>query len=190
MNVTIYSHDDRQLLLTLARKAIATAAHGLLPPSIRVENYPEHLQAERACFVTLQKAGQLRGCIGVLQPRMPLVQEVISSAQSAASEDPRFRPLTPEEVDQVTIEISILSVPEALTFETPLDIPKLLRPGLDGVILRKGYFRATFLPQVWSQLPDPIDFLEHLSQKMGLNKDAWKDPKIEVETYQVVEFSE
>ncbi len=185
-----YTADDFAYLLTLARRSIEAASRGEPAPSPGLDGLPSHLTEERACFVTLHKKGDLRGCIGVLQPRLSLVEEVIHSARSAALEDPRFAPLRPGELSDIAIEISILSIPEPLAFTDPSEIPSLLRPGIDGVILRRGYFRATFLPQVWDQLPDPIQFLEHLSRKMGLNKDAWCDPRIEVEIYQVVEFSE
>jgi AmmeMemoRadiSam system protein A len=107
-----------------------------------------------------------------------------------AFHDPRFRPVVADEVPHIAIEISVLTPSIPLQFSTPDDIPRLIRPGIDGVTLRLGLHRSTFLPQVWDKIRTPLEFLTMLSQKMGLPGDAWKNPAIEVETYQTVIIAE
>jgi AmmeMemoRadiSam system protein A len=148
------------------------------------------LQAPCGTFVTLKIRGELRGCIGTLTGREPLVAGVRTHALNAAFHDPRFRPLTVEELDRVTIEVSVLTEPQPLNYEDAADLVAKLRPNVDGVILRKGYASATFLPQVWEQLPKPEAFLSHLCLKAGLSADAWRKGRLEVQTYQVQYFEE
>jgi AmmeMemoRadiSam system protein A len=148
------------------------------------------LQARCGTFVTLVLEGRLRGCIGSLAPAEPIAAGVQRNALNAAFHDPRFSPLTEAEFDRVKIEVSVLTEPRPLAFEDGADLAARLRPKLDGVILRKGYASATFLPQVWEQLPRPEEFLGHLCLKAGLKRDAWKQPGIEVSTYQVQYFEE
>jgi AmmeMemoRadiSam system protein A len=107
-----------------------------------------------------------------------------------ALHDPRFYPVTPDEVEQLTIEISILTAPQRLALDRPADLPNRIRPGIDGVTLSRGGHRATYLPQVWDKIPNPTDFLDSLSQKMGLPSRAWAQEGTEAEVYQVEEFSE
>jgi len=109
---------------------------------------------------------------------------------AAALEDPRFLPVTSKEVASLRIEISRLTAPEPLTYDNPAELPSKLRPGIDGVILRDGYLRATFLPQVWESLPDPIEFLNQLCWKMHAPADIWRQRMLQVWTYQVEEFHE
>jgi AmmeMemoRadiSam system protein A len=148
------------------------------------------LQARCGTFVTLVLDGQLRGCIGSLSPSEPIAAGVQRNALNAAFHDPRFSPLTEGEFDRVRIEVSVLTEPRPLLFKDGPDLVRRLRPKLDGVILRKGYASATFLPQVWEQLPRPEEFLSHLCLKAGLARNAWKLPGIEISTYQVQYFEE
>ena len=150
----------------------------------------ERFQSHHGTFVTLKIKGQLRGCIGNLTPRETVWEGVKSNAINAAFHDPRFPPLTAKEFDQTEIEVSILSEPRPLEFRDGADLIQKLRAHVDGVIIRKGYASATFLPQVWEQLPRPEEFLSHLCMKAGLPSDAWKDPQLEVLTYQVQYFEE
>jgi len=143
-----------------------------------------------ATFVTLTRHGQLRGCIGSLSAVQPLGQNVRRNAENAAFHDPRFAPLTPAEAEQVEIEVSVLTAPRPLTYTDADDLMATLRPGEDGVIIRKGAAGATFLPQVWDQLPDPVDFLTHLCLKAGLSGQAWRDTRLDVSIYQVQYFKE
>ncbi|MEJ2039209.1 MAG: AmmeMemoRadiSam system protein A [Desulfosarcinaceae bacterium] len=141
-------------------------------------------------FVTLKTGGELRGCIGSLSASEPLVDGVVSHALNAAFNDPRFGPLRDEELERVSIEISVLTEPQPLAYTDADDLVARLRPHVDGVTLRKGYACATFLPQVWEQLEAPEAFLRHLCLKAGLNGDAWRNTRLEVETYQVQSFEE
>jgi len=179
---------DKKALLRLARSAIEAK----LVKDVKVER-PEPsliLKENRGCFVTLHKYGQLRGCIGTIEPICPLAECVEKNAQNAAFRDPRFPCLGAEELPEIDIEVSILSVPERLRFRDGDDLKRQLRPNVHGVILSRGMHRSTFLPQVWEQLPDKEQFLEHLCLKGGMPANAWKDPATSVEVYQAEVFGE
>ena len=184
------SKEEKQTLLKVARESIGSivARHKLL--KLNIEDYSETLQQVGASFVTLTKYGDLRGCIGTLEPYQALVQDVCEHAAAAAVEDYRFAPVSPDELDDLTIEVSRLTIPKPLTYGTPSEIPLLLRPGIDGVVLRDGIRKATFLPQVWKKIPEPEKFLNHLCWKMGLPGDYWQKKRLDVLIYQVEEFSE
>ncbi|MCR4415492.1 MAG: AmmeMemoRadiSam system protein A, partial [Thermoguttaceae bacterium] len=134
--------------------------------------------------------GQLRGCIGHLVPKEPLVEAVVNNAVHAALDDPRFSPVAPAELDRIDIEISVLTVPQRLEFRTPEELLAKLRPRVDGVVLRVGRAQSTYLPQVWDEIPDKETFLSELSRKAGLDRDAWKDPQAQVLVYQAEAFGE
>jgi AmmeMemoRadiSam system protein A len=153
-------------------------------------SYSALLREPGASFVTLTENGDLRGCIGALEPYQPLVQDVCEHAAAAAMEDYRFPPVRPDEVSLLEIEISRLTPPERLEYTDPLELPTHLRPHIDGVVLRDGFRRSTFLPQVWEKIPDPVTFLAHLCQKMGAPATFWRHKLLEVYTYQVEEFKE
>jgi AmmeMemoRadiSam system protein A len=144
----------------------------------------------RGTFVTLTKKGELRGCIGHLTAIAEVCQSVRQNAVSAGFQDPRFPPLTAAELPEVAIEISILSEPQPLDYKDPEELIQRLRPGVDGVILSKRGASATFLPQVWEQLPKPETFLAHLCLKAGLAAKSWKAGGLDVSTYQVQSFEE
>ncbi|GAB4469835.1 MAG: hypothetical protein Kow00124_05390 [Anaerolineae bacterium] len=181
---------ERDCLLRLARASIEAAAQGHPPPSVNLDELPERLRQPAACFVTLHWHGQLRGCTGVLAARAPLAQEVVETAKRTALSDPRFAPVEAWELPDLTIEISVLSEPQPLDVPRPQDLPRLLHPGVDGVVLQRGPYRATFLPQVWKRIPDPHEFLGMLCRKMGLHPLAWLEPGMEVSIYHVEEFAE
>lgn len=162
-NNTEDTADIGTLLLARARQAIAHHL-GLAPPPAD----DTHLAQRGACFVTLTLDGELRGCIGSIRPQRALGEDVVSNAIAAASRDPRFPPLAADEFDRVRIEISLLSSPEFLDFNTEEELLRQLRPGQDGLILFAGCRNATFLPQVWEKLPDPARFLGALKEKAGL----------------------
>lgn len=145
---------------------------------------------KRATFITLKTNEELRGCIGSLTPRQPLINDIIDNSINAAFRDPRFYPLTLKEFDSVNIEISILTLPKKLEFSDKAELFQKIRPNIDGVIIKKGFYEATFLPQVWEELPDKEDFLENLCLKAGLNGDCYSDSDIQVATYEVEAFSE
>ncbi|MCL2784264.1 MAG: AmmeMemoRadiSam system protein A [Propionibacteriaceae bacterium] len=178
--------DDAGLVLVgLARSAIASDLG--LETTLQPEQ--EWLTHTGASFVTLRIDGHLRGCIGSLMAYQSLEDDVRSNAVAAAFEDPRFPPLSVEEFDQIHIDISILSAPEPMTFTSKQDALDQLRPGIDGVIILVAGHRATFLPQVWEELPEPEEFMAHLMRKAGQPMDHWDD-HVRIERYQVTAFEE
>jgi AmmeMemoRadiSam system protein A len=184
------SAGNRHFLLALARETITRAAHQRELPPVDVENAPPALRVERATFVTLTKHEQLRGCIGSIEPRRPLVLDVRENAAAAATHDPRFPPVRPAELDDLKVEISILTPPEKVSYANAEELIDQLTPGVDGVIIERGWNRATFLPQVWEKLPQPRDFLQRLCLKAYLPADAYRQPGLDVYTYQVEKFEE
>lgn len=181
---------ERKTLLALARQSLGDAVRSGKPPEVELAKYDPKLAAPRACFVTLTIKGLLRGCIGHIFPREPLVRAVVHNAASAALKDTRFPPVRARELDQIEIEVSILTLPERLDLKSPVELLGRLRPKTDGVVLRVGRRQATYLPQVWEQLPDKESFLAHLAEKAGLPDTGWKDPEAEVLVYQVEAFHE
>ena len=181
---------ERKDLLGLARRAVRSAAAHLPPPEASPDKLGPNTAATRACFVTLTKRGNLRGCIGNLLARGPLYQAVLDNARDAALRDPRFFPVSADEVDGLAIEISVLTEPKPLSFSTPEDLMEKLRPGEDGVVLEIGSRGATYLPQVWEQIPDKKAFLESLSEKAGCDPSDWRLPGVKVLTYRVEAFKE
>ncbi len=170
-------------MLDLAKQAIH---HGLLtgkPLKITITDYPDALTNPGATFVTLHTNQQIRGCIGVLEPIRPLVEDIVSNAFSAAFKDSRFPPVLLKEYDGLDIEISLLTSAEPIAFASEEELLSQLRPGLDGLIFKAGGKRATFLPSVWQSLPKPTLFLNHLKQKAGLPPDYWSD-NIQIYRYQ------
>ncbi len=190
MAVEYLTTEEREILLKLARQALDLRVRGETLPLLDLEQMPPRLRADGASFVTLTKAGQLRGCIGTLEARQPLAVDVRKHAVDAALKDFRFPPVQPEELDAITIEISYLTTPQPLDYQGPDDLVSKLNPGEDGLVLKDGHKRATFLPQVWDKLPAPEQFLSRLCQKMGAAPDLWRHKPIEVFTYQVEKFSE
>jgi len=184
------SASERTYLLILARQTIINACNNQPLPEIDQDQLTPILRQEGASFVTLTIDGYLRGCVGALEPYQSLAEDVREHAMAAAYQDYRFPPITTAEIKDIQIEISYLTRPEILNYAPPSDLLALLRPNIDGVVLRDGMRRATFLPQVWEKIPDPQDFLEQLCMKMGSAPDLWCRKKIEVFTYQVEEFHE
>jgi len=182
--------EERKYLLGLARQSLENGVRGEKLPEIDVESLPPRLRSFGASFVTLTEHGNLRGCIGALEPYQPLAEDVREHAIAAALDDYRFSPVQPSELSDIKIEISRLTIPVPLEYNHPEDIPHHLRPGVDGVILRDGIRRATFLPQVWEKIADAKTFLSQLCMKMGASPDTWRHKKMSVEIYQVEEFHE
>ncbi len=159
---------QRESLLGVARDAVS---HGLIhhaPLPVHGTDFEEALQVVRATFVTLESGGRLRGCIGTLEARLPLVEDVALHAYGAAFEDPRFPPLRAAEADGLGYHISILSPPVPLDIRDEAELLERLQPRVDGLIIEQGGRRATFLPSVWSSLPAPGDFIAHLKSKAGI----------------------
>jgi AmmeMemoRadiSam system protein A len=181
------SEQDKKTLLEIARASVKSGLQHDCPLSVDPNTYPEHLRTNKATFVTLNINNQLRGCIGTLQARQPLVNDVAEHAYAAAFRDPRFRPMTEEEFPELQFHISILGETEPLEFSSEQDLLEQMRPGIDGLVLSDGFHKGTFLPSVWESLPTPVEFLRHLKQKAGLPPDYWSD-SIRVERYTVEEF--
>jgi AmmeMemoRadiSam system protein A len=182
--------DEKHTLLGLARRSLESSVRDGALPRVDLDSVPPRLRANGASFVTLTIHGELRGCIGALEARQPLAADVCEHAMAAALEDPRFQPVRPEELASIDIEVSRLTAPRDLEYRDAADLMAQLHPGVDGVILRDGGRRATFLPQVWEKLPDKTEFLDHLCAKMGVTPDAWRTRHLQVQTYQVEEFHE
>jgi len=181
--------EDRSALLKLARSTIeAKLIKGV--KVMRPEKMTSALKENRGCFVTLHKDGALRGCIGTIEAVMPLAAGVEENALNAAFRDPRFSSLEEKELKNTNIEISVLTVPQELSFKDKNDLKKKLKKGVHGVILSSGRQKATFLPQVWEQLPEVEKFLEHLCMKVGMDKNCWKNKTTRVQTYEAEFFSE
>ena len=179
-----------KMLLQVAREAIYSKLSDQPAPEIELDGFPVELRGNGASFVTLTIDGALRGCVGTIQATDPLVIDVQQRAIAAAFHDPRFPPLTADEYSRIKIEVSCLTSPEKLDYETPDELVKRIRPGIDGEIFNHNFRRAIFLPHVWDQLPEPDLFFGRLCQKMGLDPQLWKEIPIEVEVYQAEKFSE
>ena len=181
-----------RILITLARQTIEEYLG--LPPqkTVTVEQLADPaLHEKRAVFVTLNKRGQLRGCIGCLTGTESIVDGVKRYALNAAFNDHRFSPVTREEVPELEIDISVLTEPQPLHYENSEDLQRKLRPNIDGVILRHpSGAGATFLPQVWEQLPSIPLFLGHLCRKAFLSETEWCNGQLEIQVYQVQYFKE
>ena len=161
------------ILIKIARASILEEFEGknLINKKELIKEYP-FLKEERATFVTLKINGMLRGCIGSIIPRMPLIDDVIYNAKQAAFSDPRFPPLSIEEYEKIKIEISLLTIPQKLDYKDINDLRDKIIPNKHGVILALGEHQATFLPSVWEELPNFDLFFEHLCQKAGMRGDC------------------
>ncbi len=187
-----YSPEAQTYLLRLARATLVAVTHDQAVPPVDVMQLSPALQAERACFVTLRfhQTDALRGCTGTLVARNPLAQEVVITTRQTALNDPRFMAVQADEVDQLHIEISVLTPMERLFYTDPDDLLRQLRPGIDGVTLQYERHRATFLPQVWERIAKPTVFLSRLCEKMGLSALDWRQYHMHVYTYQSIVIEE
>jgi len=174
-----------RLLLRIARESVAEAL-GLCAAGTYDEPWLHELGA---CFVTLLRRGDLRGCVGSVRAYRRLFDDVWSNARASAFHDSRFSPVARGELPEISVEVSLLSAPEPLCCDGEEEALRLLRPGVDGVILEAGSCRATFLPQVWDQLPEPRDFLAHLKRKAGLPLSFWS-PEVQLYRYSVQKWQE
>lgn len=190
MPIQPLSVEDKQTLLHIARQTLELGVLKKPLPPLQLDSLSPALRENGASFVTLTKNGVLRGCIGTLEAYQPLAEDVREHTLDAALRDYRFPPVEPSETSKIKIEISRLTQPQPLTYEDVQDLLQRLRPGIDGVVLRDGFRKATFLPQVWEKLPDPVTFLNHLCEKMGAAPDLWRKKHLQVATYQVEEFHE
>jgi AmmeMemoRadiSam system protein A len=184
------SSEEKRILLDLAHKAIVSAVHGERAPVADLSELPPLLREAGASFVTLlDSRGELRGCIGTVEAHDPLAHDVQFNAAGSALRDPRFRPVRPDELEGLQIELSILTPPEQLDYDGPTDLLTKIRPGVDGVIIEKDWHRATLLPSVWAKIPDPNQFLAMLCLKAGLPEDEWRRGSLTVHVYQAQKIS-
>jgi AmmeMemoRadiSam system protein A len=177
--------DLGRALLTIARSAIAARLD--LPRA--GEPRDPALAQLAATFVTLHCGGELRGCIGSLEPVRPLGVDVRENAVAAAFRDPRFPPLAVREFEATSVEVSLLSAAERLYVADEQDLANRLRPGVDGLILEHDGRRATYLPQVWEAIPDPLDFVAALKRKAGWSQGFW-NPRVNVFRYGATKWTE
>ena len=182
MPFTKLSSKDKQIILKTARHAIQYGLTYNKAPQLELSQYSPALQQTGASFVTLKETNQLRGCIGTLEASRALIQDVAEHAFAAAFRDPRFPKVNAIEEPMIHISVSILSESEDMQFKSESDFLNQLTPGEDGIILRYNGQKATFLPAVWEQLPEPQQFIGHLKKKAGLPVDFWSD-EIQVSRY-------
>lgn len=179
---------QRGKLKKLARNVIA---HGLgLEPLVDVEKEfsDPFFHKKRGVFVTLKMNDELRGCIGNIEPVYPLYKAVMINAKEAAFSDPRFYPVTRGELNELSIEISVLSVLERIEYDSADNLLEKLRPGKDGILIEKGAYKSTYLPQVWDEIKDKLVFLSSLCMKAGLPADEWKKGSLNIYRYEVEKF--
>lgn len=178
---------ERELLRQLAVDSIQMGMEEGCPLPVVLERFPKLLRTPGAVFVTLKQGNRLRGCIGSFQPRRSLVEDVSENAFAAAFRDPRFSPLTLEELPGLGVHLSLLSPLEPFPVKSRKDLVTWLERGRDGLLVEDGSRRSIFLPQVWESLPDPDDFLGELLLKAGLPRDYWSRDLV-FHRYTVQEF--
>ena len=188
MNYIEVPESVRASLLNLAEDTIAYGLEAGRYKSVQKDDYPQQLSNYGASFVSLYLYGQLRGCIGNLVASRPLLEDIAHNAYAAAFNDPRFEPVTWGEFLELQIEISLLSPLQVLQFENEENLLAQLRPGVDGIVLEAGKFRATFLPKVWEHIPRKQAFFGELKSKAGLRSDYWSDA-MQVQRYTTNTFS-
>jgi AmmeMemoRadiSam system protein A len=181
---------DRKVLLSLAYQALDAGVRRQSLAPLNIKDLPPRLVEYGASFVTLTCNEQLRGCVGSLEFQRPLAEDVRFQAVAAARNDFRFPPVGLDELPGIKISISVLSNPIPIQYTQPKELLTCLRPNVDGVVLKYGLQRATFLPQVWEKIPDIELFLSLLCQKMGVPAKLWQMKLLEVLTFQVEEIHE
>ena len=167
-------------LTDLARESIDHGADNGEPLPVRASDFPDVLQQKRASFVAIRTQGKLRGCVGTLYPTRSLAVDVAYNAYRSAFKDPRFSPVTSDQVCQLDLQISVLSSPVVAESESEAEVLSRVRPGIDGLILKEGAQCAILLPTVWGDVPEPAEFLRLLKLKAGLPPNYWsKDISLE-----------
>ncbi len=166
---------NKQILLDVARLSIENGYKTGYPLSVDLREYPSTLIAPAATFVTLYKNHEMRGSTGMLEAILPLAEDIAENAFSAAFKDPRFQPVEKHEIAELDIHLAILSDPMQLYVDSEKELMDVIRPGIDGVIVKEGPHHGNFLPNQWQQLPSKKDFLRHLKSKAGLPPDYWSD---------------
>lgn len=173
MNNNSISLKTKEQILGLAHDAILAYLKGsIFKPETNV--FDDVLFQPRGNFVTLKVNGELHGCIGKIESKDPLYRDIMDNAEAAAFFDTRFPPISQSDLLDLAIEVSLLTKPERLFYKNSHILLDILRHDKPGVILKKGIYKATFLPQVWEEIPDEKMFLEELSCKAGLDKNDWQ----------------
>ncbi|MFC3149414.1 AmmeMemoRadiSam system protein A [Litoribrevibacter euphylliae] len=183
------SPPQQHTLLTLARESIAYGLQHGCALTVTSSAYEEPLQEMASCFVTLHLHGELKGCIGSLTAYQPLVADVVEHAYASAFRDSRFSPVTQADLPHLNIEISVISPQIEIPCHSEAELLSKLTPFKDGITIRDGFATATFLPTVWEQLPDKVQFLDHLRLKAGLARKHWSD-QLTAYRYHTLSFSE
>jgi AmmeMemoRadiSam system protein A len=173
ISVTELSSGDLAVLAEVATRSVLEAVGQQRRFDPDLTDYPPSLRRPGAVFVTLRRGGALRGCIGTMEPVMPLVHAAADRARAAAFDDPRFPPVGRRELEDLQVEVSVLTPMEPFTVAGYDDLVATLRPSVDGLLVEAGSYRATFLPAVWEQLPRPDGFVAALWRKAGLPPRAW-----------------
>jgi len=190
LSKTTLTSGEQHYLLTLARKTLTHYLSGKPIQELEKTKLSPALIEKRGCFVTLEKKGNLRGCIGYIQPEKSLCECVMENAVNAATHDLRFPEVNFDELKSITIEISALTVPEPLEIKNRKTLLQVLVPGRDGVILSNGWKKSTFLPQVWEHFVDKESFLNALCEKGGMSGGCWEEENTEILTYRAEVFRE
>lgn len=177
---------DSSTLISIAKEAIVSKLNNDEFRYSKYENIP-FLHEQKACFVTLTKNDNLRGCIGSLQAHRPFLQDLIQNARAAAFSDPRFTPLTHQELDEIEIEVSVLTHPQELVYSDYEDLKQKIIPFTHGVILKHTYHQATFLPSVWEQLPTFDDFFANLCAKAQMSSNCLESHP-QIYTYEAIKY--
>ena len=167
------SDEDRATLLAVGRDSIAHGLDHNRSLAVKIVDYAAPLRVTCATFVTIKWDKNLRGCIGTIEARRPLIVDVAENAFAAAFQDPRFQSVPRHELDMLELHIALLSPPEPIQFSSEQDLERQLRSGVDGLIIEEGPCRGTFLPAVWESIPDPHDFIQALKRKAGLLETYW-----------------
>lgn len=189
MNNKLLSKEEKCLLLKIARENIKKYLDG--EEYEKPESLPEIFHEKYGVFVTLNYQNSLRGCIGYSEPYMPLIDALLDVSIAAAFEDPRFNPISEKELDEIQLEISVLTKPELVSIKSYKDYCSKLEVGRDGLIIENNYYKGLLLPQVpIEQNWDLKTYLENLCYKAGLNKDAWKDSNTKIYNFQAIVFGE
>ncbi len=183
------TQEQKDVILKLAKEAVVSAVTQRdVDKSEWLKRYP-WLKEKGAVFVTLKKGGELRGCIGSIVAHRSLIDDIIYNAKAAALNDPRFNPVSANELKDIKVEVSYLTHPKPLEYKDIPDLKNKIRPGIDGVILNLNGHQATYLPSVWEQLPSFYAFFATLCQKAGLNNNCLEYHP-DIYTYEAVEIKD
>ncbi|MCA9935964.1 MAG: AmmeMemoRadiSam system protein A [Ardenticatenaceae bacterium] len=179
-------------LVQIARRSLEQYVRHKQHYSPDLNQLPHSVCQPGCSFVTLTDHGWLRGCIGNTQARWALAEDVARNAVAAASRDPRFSPVTSRELEDIRLEVTLLTPPQELTYHTYEDLLGKLRPRVDGVMLTWDLRRGLLLPQVWDRIPEPVEFLRAITHKAGIPQHELMmyPPTISVHTFQVQHFHE